>query len=262
MAGKPAGAALRSVSDAAEAGGSQTLKAQLGLRELILDGELAAGERISELWVVERLGVSRTPVRAALLRLLDEGFLDPIPSGGYAVRAFSEADVRDAIEMRGTLEGMAARLAAERGVPARVLHAMHAVVEDIDAVLADDLSEAGFARYVALNERFHRLLAGACGSAVVERQIDKAVRLPFASPSGFVMVQSAGSDAREVLVLAQAQHRAVLDAIVHREGARAEALMREHARIALRNLERAFDSHAAMGRLQGGALIRRAGRQA
>ena len=53
----------------AQAAASQTVRALLGLRELILGGELAAGARISELWVVERLGVSRTPVRAALIRL-------------------------------------------------------------------------------------------------------------------------------------------------------------------------------------------------
>src|SRR5690554_6192221 len=100
---------------------SNVVKAQLRLRELILEGELPAGSRISELWVVEQLGVSRTPVRAALARLQEVGFLEPIPSGGYAVRSFTEDDVWDAIEVRGTLEGLAARLAAERGASPQVL---------------------------------------------------------------------------------------------------------------------------------------------
>ncbi len=239
---------------------TQTVRAQLGLRELILEGELASGARISELWVVERLGVSRTPVRAALLRLQEEGFLEPIPSGGFAVRSFTEADVWDAIEVRGTLEGLAARLAAERGVPARTLRDLQSCVTEIDGILREGLTEARFSQYIEVNERFHRLLAGACGSPVVERQIEKATSSPFASPSGFVMVQSIAPDAHEVLVLAQAQHRAVIEAIEQREGARAEALMREHARIAHRNLKSAFDSQKAMTRLQGGNLIRRAAR--
>ena len=96
----------------------QTVKALLGIRELILSGELPPGARISELAVVERIGVSRTPVRAALARLQEEGLLEPIASRGYAVRAFSEVEIRDAIEVRGTLEGLAARFAAERGVTA------------------------------------------------------------------------------------------------------------------------------------------------
>jgi len=68
---------------------SQTVKAQLALRDLILTGELKPGDRISELSLVDRLGMSRTPIRTALARLEDEGFLEAIPSGGFAVKAFS-----------------------------------------------------------------------------------------------------------------------------------------------------------------------------
>ena len=75
---------------APEASGSQVIKAQQGLRELILKGQLAAGCRIAELAMVELLGVSRTPIRAALMRLEQEGLLQALPSGGYAVRTFSE----------------------------------------------------------------------------------------------------------------------------------------------------------------------------
>jgi CBS domain-containing protein len=76
---------------------SQTVKALLSLRDLILTGELKAGDRISELVVVERLGVSRTPIRMALVRLEEEGLLELIPSGGFAVKAFSERDILDSI---------------------------------------------------------------------------------------------------------------------------------------------------------------------
>ncbi|QCP54090.1 GntR family transcriptional regulator [Trinickia violacea] len=239
------------------AASSQTVKAQLGLRELILAGEVAPGARITELWAVERLGMSRTPVRAALMRLQDEGLLDPVPSGGYAVRSFSSAEIYDAIELRGTMEGMAARLAAERGVEAGLMASLRECVSDIDILLEDPpMTEAKFSQYVELNERFHRLLASACNSSVVERQLAKAMALPFASPSGFVKVQAVAPDAYQVLVVAQAQHRAVLDAIERREGARAEALMREHARIAHRNLENALKNQTALTQLFGASLIR------
>src|ERR1700684_2994819 len=95
---------------------SQTVRAQLALRDLILSGRLRPGERISELQAVETTGVSRTPVRMALVRLEEEGLLEAIPSGGFMVKAFTERDIYDAIEVRGALEGLAARLAAERGV--------------------------------------------------------------------------------------------------------------------------------------------------
>ncbi|WP_118178578.1 GntR family transcriptional regulator [Paraburkholderia phosphatilytica] len=246
------------VSDAGASGSaSQTLKAQLGLRELILAGELAPGTRITELWTVERLGVSRTPVRAALMRLQDEGLLDPLPSGGYAVRSFTTAEIYDAIELRGTLEGLAARLAAERGVEPELMASLHACVNEIDDVLADArLSEQTFSRYVELNERFHRLLASTCNSSVVEKQLARVMALPFASPSGFVKVQAVAPDAHHVLIVAQSQHRAVLDAIERREGARAEALMREHARIAHRNLQNALTNQQTLAKLSGAGLIR------
>ena len=236
---------------------SQTVKAQLGLRELILGGELPPGERISELGVVERLGVSRTPVRAALMRLQEEGLLEPIPSGGYAVRSFSENEIRDSIELRGTLEGLAARLAAERGITHSMSRDLHDCIDEIDELLVGELSEETFSRYVEANRRFHRLLAIASDSEVVARQIEKVATLPFASASAFVVVQSLDPRARETLIVAQAQHRAVLEAIENREGARAEALMREHSHIAHQNLRRVLENQRAMTRLIGGNLIRR-----
>jgi GntR family transcriptional regulator, vanillate catabolism transcriptional regulator len=248
-----------SVAPVAPVATSQTVKAQLALRELILAGELPAGARIAELWLVERLGVSRTPVRLALVRLAEEGLLDTLPAGGYAVRDFSEADIVDAIELRGTIEGLAARFAAERGVRPALLSEARDCLRRIDAALAEPtLSDETFSVYVEQNGRFHALLAEMPASPLLARQLEKAKALPFASPNGFVLAQSFGPDARDVLVVAQAQHRSVVEAIAQREGARAEALMREHARIARRNLQQALHDQQALQRLPGARLIRRA----
>src|SRR5215471_12055158 len=89
---------------------SQTGRALLELRELLLKGEFHPGERLSELQLVARLGVSRTPVRLALHRLAHEGLLEATPSGRSIVREFTISDVWDAIELRGVLEGTAARM--------------------------------------------------------------------------------------------------------------------------------------------------------
>ena len=235
---------------------SQTLSAQLRLRDLILSGELPPGERLSEPSVAERLGASRTPVRAALARLADEGLVEAIPSGGFAVKAFTEEEIRDAIELRGTLEGHAARLAAERGAPAGVLIEMKNLIARMDAATTPPMSEAGFTDYVALNAHFHEFLVEAAGSAVVARQIGRVVALPFASPSGFVLAQAALPAAQRVLILAQEHHRSVVEAIEHREGSRAEAVMREHARLARQNLELVLRNQHSLRLVLGGALIR------
>jgi GntR family transcriptional regulator, vanillate catabolism transcriptional regulator len=244
-----------------DADASQTVKAQLRLRELIVGGELAAGERVPELALVERLGVSRTPVRTALQKLQDEGLLDALPGGGYAVKAFTEAEIRDAIEIRGTMEGLAARLAAERGVPGSLLSAARESLAEIDALLAGPtFDDTAFGGYVDENARLHALLAEMAGSEVVRRHIERAAALPFASPNGFVLARVTGPGARDTLVIAQAQHHAVVDAIERREGARAESVMREHARIAHRNLSEALASRQGLQRVPGAGLIRRGGR--
>lgn len=239
---------------------SQTVRAQLALRDLILSGALRQGERISELQAVETTGVSRTPVRMALVRLEEEGLLEAIPSGGFMVKAFSERDILDSIELRGTLEGLAARLAAERGVSVRDLSPLKECLAEIDGLIRKDpISVDAFSSYVALNARFHALLTELSRSAPVIRQIDRASALPFASPSGFVMAQSALPESHQILLIAQDQHRAVIDAIENREGARAEAIMREHARLAARNLRLALRDRDHFELLPAAALIKTAG---
>jgi GntR family transcriptional regulator of vanillate catabolism len=240
---------------------SAQVRAQLQLRELILSGELMGGVRIAELAIVERLGVSRTPIRAALMRLEQEGLLEALPSGGYAVKTFTERDVSESIELRGTIEGLLARLAAERGAPAVVLGEARVCLTQIDLLLqAPSLSDDAFSRYVTLNEQFHALLCEMAGSAVIAKQLERVAALPFASPSGFVIEQANLTAARDMLMVAQDQHWQVLQAIEQREGARADALMREHSRLAQRNLKTALASHGAVGQsLPGVQLIRRKG---
>lgn len=216
---------------------SQSLKALLGIRDLILGGQFPIGERLSEVPLADQLGISRTPIRAALARLEQEGLLEKSPSGGYVARAFTIDEVIDAIELRGVLEGTAARLAAERGVEPRKLADISRVVDAIGEALTPDPVRMDFERYVERNDEFHRLLAGLAGSETIRREIERTTRLPFASPSAFLEKQEDVLVFRQSLAGAQAQHRAIVEAIEYREGARAEAIAREHARLARRNLE-------------------------
>src|SRR5438128_9233630 len=102
------------------------------LREMILNGNFQAGERISELPLTARLGVSRTPIRLALERLAHEGLLEPYPTGGFIVRKFTLDDIWDSMEVRGLLEGGATRLAAERLADERDLDPLRQCQQKID----------------------------------------------------------------------------------------------------------------------------------
>jgi GntR family transcriptional regulator of vanillate catabolism len=234
----------------------QALRAKLRLRELILEGGLKGGERLAEVPLASQLGVSRTPLRLALAQLEHEGLLEARPGGGFAVSIFTKQQVSDAIDLRGVLEGMAARLAAERLGDTAELEAIHGCVAQLDALVRPDRPAIeAFERYVKLNARFHLLLTKLAGSRALESAIAHVEALPFASPSAFVQVQAELPESYRFLYVAQTQHRALVEAIEDGEGYRAEAVAREHARLARRNLDVALSSERALERLPGAGLI-------
>ncbi|WP_207486121.1 GntR family transcriptional regulator [Arenibaculum pallidiluteum] len=236
---------------------AQTTRALLQLRELILNGGLAPGERVAELTLVERLGVSRTPVRLALGRLQDEGLVEGLPSGGFVVREFTEADVADAIDLRGMLEGMAARRCAERRPGPDETAPLRECLGSLDALVRRrDLSLEDFADYIRLNDRFHGLLVALARSPVIQREIERILHLPFSSPGAFVMVQRELAESREILFIAQDHHRCIAEAVEAGDGMRAEMLAREHSRLARRNLQVVLGNHRHLQRLRGASLLR------
>ena len=87
------------------------------LRKAILKGELKPGERLMEIALAERLGVSRTPVREAMRKLELEGLVVMIPRRGAIVASITEKDLKDVLEVRRTLEIMAAEIACDRITP-------------------------------------------------------------------------------------------------------------------------------------------------
>jgi GntR family transcriptional regulator of vanillate catabolism len=152
------------------------------------------------------------------------------------------------------LEGTAARFAAERGVTRRELRAMIDIADQTDEVVHAADYES-FERYVDLNERFHSLLYDAARSPLLERALEHAISLPFAGPSAFVLAEAELPESREVLIVAQSHHRALIDAIDRREGARAESIAREHARLARLNLDIVLRHREVLERLPGASLI-------
>jgi GntR family transcriptional regulator of vanillate catabolism len=234
--------------------GSQSGRALLKLRELLLKGEFRPGERLSELALVARLGVSRTPIRLALDRLAHEGLLEAWPSGGFLVRQFTIADVWDAIELRGVLEGTAARLAAERLSNRSELNPIHGCQNQLDALVHP--TAESFPRYADLNEAFHSALVDLARSPMLRRSVEHVKSLPFASPSAMVFARSKLPEAAEMAVIGQEQHHAILDALERRQGTRAEALAREHALLSRRNLEAVLSDETALGYVPGASLIR------
>lgn len=225
---------------------SQTVRATVAIRELILQGELAPGAQLLEVALAERLEVSRTPVRAALAQLAQEGLLERLTGGGYAVRRLTARDIIDAVELRGTIEGLAARMAAERGVSGPALGRMRAAIAPIDDLLdGRATTSSDIERYLECNGAFHRQLVALPDSFVIGHLLEQVLALPFASPNAFVIARWELGQEWKVFFSAQEHHKAIIEAIAQREGARAEALAREHARLAIRTLGAARDEATA-----------------
>jgi GntR family transcriptional regulator of vanillate catabolism len=213
----------------------------LRVRELVLGGGLAPGQRVTEVALAERLGVSRTPVRRALATLSQEGLLAPAGARGYLVRAFTVKDIMDAIELRGALEGIAARLVAENGPSGELLRGLDACIAEGEAIVRRARQDSGEdARWSEMNGRFHDALIAACGNQALISALALNDKLPFASARALL---GGGADDgillarhREVLLHAHLQHCSIVEALRLRQGARAESLMREHALAARSNI--------------------------
>lgn len=210
-------------------------KAIMGLRSMIMGGEFTRGQRLPEVAISEQLGLSRTPLRQAMDRLVAEGLLERIETGGCRMAAFTIQDIADAIDLRGVIEGAAARMAAERGADPDLIAKAIDALDQIDRALTAQ-NDMNFDDYVQQNGRFHAVLAQLSGSPLLIREIARVAMLPLASPSAFLSVQAVIPDFQDSLRYAQRQHRAIIEAIVNREAGRAEAITREHARLALINL--------------------------
>jgi GntR family transcriptional regulator of vanillate catabolism len=212
------------------------------LRDLILSGEFEPGRRLAEQQLAERLGASRTPVRSALVTLEQEGLVETNETGGYLMRQFTVREVSDAIAVRGHLEGMAARLVAEHGLTRQLALDLEACVAEGDAALAPNpLTVADYARYAAMNDRFHALILEASGNRALQRAVQLNDKLPFAPASAMLPMQGGLEIDRDWMLYAQRQHHMLFDALKRGEGARAQALAEEHTQVAQMNLRQALE---------------------
>jgi GntR family transcriptional regulator of vanillate catabolism len=235
---------------------SHSARTLLRLRELLFRGEFQRGERLSELPLVARLGVSRTPIRLALERLAHEGLLETSRSGGFVVREFTVDAVWDAIEVRGVLEGTAARLAAERLENDRELDTLRHYRDEMDSIKRPAMDEDSFSRYLDLNEKFHSEMVHLAKSQMLQWTLDRVISLPFASPSALVFARSKLPKSAEMHTIGQEQHNAILEAIENRHGTRAEGVAREHARLSRRNLELVLTDSEILSCVPGSSLIK------
>jgi GntR family transcriptional regulator of vanillate catabolism len=208
---------------------TQLTRATIRIREMILRGSLKPGQRVAEAMLGELLRMSRTPVRQALPVLAKEGLLVESETRGYVVRTFTRSDILDAIDLRGVLEGLAARRVAERGPSRELLRELRDCLEVGDQLLRKrHVAESDEAAYAEMNGRFHALIVAEAGSSVFSQALARNAGVPFASPEAIAFDATDRDKMYDALHFAHQQHHSMVEALESHQSARVEALMREH----------------------------------
>nr|WP_170604431.1 GntR family transcriptional regulator [Ruegeria arenilitoris] len=199
--------------------GPQGSSAYQRLLDEIRNGALLPGDRLREVELSNRIGVSRTPVREAIRNLEADGLVSHIPRLGATVRKLEYAEVMELYEMRAVLEGTAARLAARAASEVEMSELAH---------LNEQLAQAGTGpEATRINRVFHDTLLDAAKNRFLSKSmlsLQKA--LLILGPS-----QLLDSERAEEAVT---EHRRVMSALLERDGAAAEAEMRAHIQTAQR----------------------------
>ncbi len=187
------------------------------LKKLIRDNDLPAGAQLLELEAAKRLGMSRTPVREAMVRLRHEGIVEIRPRHGMRVLPVSPTDMRDIYDILTSLEATAAKLVAQNGLSKRELAKLNAAVRAMDAALeANDLLA-----WASADEEFHRALVGFCGNARLIATVDQF----WAQAHRARMVTLR---LRPIPTASNREHEAVVQAIAARDADAAQRLHYTH----------------------------------
>jgi DNA-binding GntR family transcriptional regulator len=186
------------------------------LREGIASGQFHPNERLVEATVANRLGVGRTAVRAALVRLDQEGLVTLEPNRGARVRLISDREALEIEEVRATLEGMLARRAAAKATPADLRDLRQVIVEMRQRVEKNDAIG-----YSDLNARFHQRIWAAAEHATASRLVgslkSQSIRLQYQT------ILRPGRTKRSLR-----EHEAIFDALKAHDPDAAEEAMRAH----------------------------------
>ena len=158
-------------------------------------------------------------------------------------------EIGDAVDVRGVLEGMAARLLAERGAPPEVLAQLEQAVEEGRQLLAparrDPHTTVDARAWGQINRRFHEILCEAAGNRALLSALEHNNKTPLAGPAALTLPSTPSLLETPFVLRAQADHEDLLRAITRREAVRAENLMREHAYRSRENKRVLLESFAA-----------------
>ncbi|GAB2962931.1 GntR family transcriptional regulator [Amycolatopsis acidiphila] len=193
------------------------------IRDSILKGIFPPGTELVERQLAEMFGISKTPVREALISLARSGLITMSPNRGSTVRVLDEAAVRSIYEMRLLLEPHAVRRATE-DFPSRVLKQARQTLEDA----RDAIDRADYGELSLVNRRFHRLLYSACGNPLIVVALDEVQ-----DQLALLAVSMLWRDESPSWEQEYQEHRRLCDAVGAGDAERAAELMTAHIEASL-----------------------------
>ena len=206
------------------------------IRSDIIRGAYSMGERLSEAQLCETHKVSRTPVRLALRLLEREGIIRRGEGRGYMVQSPTVADILQAVEVRGHLESLAARLMAQSPERSAHLPKMARAMDTYDELIGlGRIDEPMIRQMQAANRMFHGTILNSCGNGFVGYTCDRISHLPMLAAGSMVFDRAVMDTAENMerglfrLRLGNAQHQVIYEAIEKGDPVRAEGMMREHS---------------------------------
>ena len=186
------------------------------LRQAILKGELEPGERLMEIQLAERLGVSRTPIREAIRKLELEGLVLMIPRKGAEVAEISEKSLREVLEVRRSLEELAIELACQRITPEELT-----ALEEAENRFARAVEDGEVMSIAESDENYHELIYQATANDRLVQILNNLREQMYRYRLEYIKDE----DRRQILVV---EHEHILRAVRRRDIADAKSAVREH----------------------------------
>lgn len=198
---------------------SLTQQAYLTLRKSILNWTMPPGTEVSEAGLSQKLEMSKTPVREALVQLRSEGFVETYPRRGYRVLPITVADMNELFEIRTLVEAEAAALAAERATAEQ----FDELERRADAYYCIEESES-LERFISSNREFHAAIAHATGNL-------RLYQLTLAQIDALERFFYLGAISRDLNPETNADHHRIVEVLRRRDPAEARQVMRDHNRM-------------------------------
>lgn len=219
------------------------------LKQRLIGGSYAPGAQLKEEHLARELDLSRTPVRVALKRLVQDGLATAEAGRGVRVAEWTEADISETYQLRSLLEGHAAQLAAQRGGPA-LAKRLHALNERMAAGIAKGGS-AMAERLQEVNSEFHKAILEASGSPRLRTLLASLIDMPVVVRSFFISTP-------EDMMQSLQHHRDLAAAVEACDGELARQVMQLHLRVASQRFQRRRSEFAARTGAAGAGVRRRA----